>query len=1516
MYKKIILKVVIVALTVVSATITLHYIRSDFRSQSEGCVKSDSVKTFDTIDIVVQLAEDGDGNIREALGAYYQNAEVNPFVEFSAGSAEAQILDNAEKFPERASRVESKQIEIPDFSRIYRITISANEAEEVLDQLKNSGIVEYAEEETLPVPTSLPNDYYYNTMRSSGSGYLDSWALRKIGLNPTDDGNVDSGWDVSTGSAEVVVGVYGTGIDYTHPDLRANVWVNPGEDLDNDGEVWDVDDLNGGDDDGNGKIDDLIGWSFSKNSGDVYDNGSAWGGHDTSVAGMIGAVGNNATGMAGVGWNIKLMALQYGGYSEVIRYATDNGADIINFSWTGGGVGLKSMVDYAHANGTIVIFSSANNGTDSINFTSSLSNHTWIVGATDPNDARYSWSNYGKRLDFVAPGGAVFDVIPSDIKGTGFFTSYPAVSLDRNSAGDLRLVYVDYENFAIRYGAESNGDWTFENIESGGLTGFYPSLALDNAGVPHVAYYDWEERVLKYASKSGGEWSVEVLTSGNDQGYFPSIKIGSDGYPRIAFLDRTAGELKLASRSPTEWNIEAVDTPGLNTSYSKVSLALEGAESTPHIAYYKLDSADLGYAKKDSEGWEITRVDTAGSIGVGASLALDNQGRPHIAYTDTEDYDIKYASFNGSWNTEAVYPDGYSGYLSSTMLLDGSGNPYILSHSFSPYRLILLKNVGGSWQSQVFGEDAQALGSHSSAFINSQGTIDFASTSRKRGIYVGNIGASFGAQKIADWGNAYSVMGGTSAAAPMAAGLAALLMSANPDWTVDQIYWAIASTCNDIYSEGHDKYSGWGRIDAKAALDITEPLVDEAPPIATISYPTDGSAVQIGDISINGTAQDDNFTHYQLYYKPKNSNWWTLIDGDERSQKSSEVLGTWRADYFNLSPGWYDLKLIVSDFYTETTEEITVYLGTSVNPTVSLSPLSPNPTNNPTPTFSGVAQSEVFAVATVEYQLNGIDGDWTSCVATDGIFDSGYESYECQVGAPSHGDGAHTIYVKARDNQGAETAPEDYAQQVFTIDTIAPQEESITINNGDEFTNNLSLSLELSAVDESTGVSQMIISENPGFSGAFWEAYAENKEYILSSGDGQRTLYAKFRDGANNESGVTSASIIVDANAPGLSVNSISSVFPATVTGTATDSFSAVIGVEYRINSGGWQAAEASDGAFDSQVEAFSFVVPQFSDGYYVLNIRTTDEYGNTTSEGSYFMYSFYVDDTAPIGSINILGGATYTFSNWVTLNLWATDNSSGVAWMVISENPWFIGSSWTGYSASRDWFFSGGDGQKTVYVKFADWAGNQSAMYSASIRVDSTAPALWMTSCNSWYGGGRITVGGIAYDAGSTISRVEFSLNGSRWATAGSTRGSFGSALEGFYISRRGLRQGTYSVRFRAVDQFGRYSNVVQCRFGVDTARPYSSIYRGQKYLRRSRNFYIRGLVKDSRSGVANVEYRIDKGRWTSAIPRDGSFNSGREQFLMYVGGLRKGWHRAYIVSYDNAGNRSKTYTYRFYMR
>jgi subtilisin family serine protease len=261
-------------------------------------------------------------------------------------------------------------------------------------------------EGTPGVAAAQPNYVYRIDNAPNDARFAELYGMTKIGA--------PSAWDLSTGSAGVVVAVIDTGVRYTHPDLAANVWTNPGEVP-----------ANGVDDDGDGFIDDVHGWDFDHNDADPDDDN----GHGTHCAGTIGAVGNNGLGVVGVNWNVRLLALKThdaAGNSTsakviaAFNYVTMLRARGVNVrvtsnSWGGApeapafDQALLDAIAAAGAADILNVFAAGNANTDTDAqpfYPASYSVANLVsVAASDQNDNRASFSNFGATsVDLAAPG--------------------------------------------------------------------------------------------------------------------------------------------------------------------------------------------------------------------------------------------------------------------------------------------------------------------------------------------------------------------------------------------------------------------------------------------------------------------------------------------------------------------------------------------------------------------------------------------------------------------------------------------------------------------------------------------------------------------------------------------------------------------------------------------------------------------------------------------------------------------------------------------------------------------------------------------------------------------------------------------------------------------------------------------------------------------------------------------------------------------------------------------------------
>lgn len=258
-----------------------------------------------------------------------------------------------------------------------------------------------------------------------------------------------------------VVAVIDTGVDYTHKDLADNIWVNEGEIPGN-----------GIDDDGNGYVDDVHGVDFVEGDSDPMDEH----GHGTHVAGIIAMTPGNGGGV-GVAYGAKIMCVRAGqangsfastDIAKAIKYAADNGADVINMSF--GGTGRSYLVESALQDAfpsCVLVAAAGNDGLPTTDakqagylFTEDIypAGYKYVIGvmATDNNKSLAYFSNWdfkegsGCEYEMAAPGVGIYSTLPGNRyacwSGTSMATPNVAAA-----AAILRSKYTDKSKYSSRY---------------------------------------------------------------------------------------------------------------------------------------------------------------------------------------------------------------------------------------------------------------------------------------------------------------------------------------------------------------------------------------------------------------------------------------------------------------------------------------------------------------------------------------------------------------------------------------------------------------------------------------------------------------------------------------------------------------------------------------------------------------------------------------------------------------------------------------------------------------------------------------------------------------------------------------------------------------------------------------------------------------------------------------------------------------------------------------------------------
>jgi hypothetical protein len=341
---------------------------------------------------------------------------------------------------------------------------------------------------------------------------------------------------------------------------------------------------------------------------------------------------------------------------------------------------------------------------------------------------------------------------------------------------------------------------------------------------------------------------------------------------------------------------------------------------------------------------------------------------------------------------------------------------------------------------------------------------------------------------------------------------------------------------------------------------------------------------------------------------------------------------------------------------------------------------------------------------------------------------------------------------------------------------------------------------------------------------------------------------ARFKDAAGNISATANDTIDYDSTAPGVTsfVINADATYANTTSVTLTVSASdAGSGISQMMIS---NAADFSDGVWESFVTSKSWTLNS-TDGTKNVYIKLRDTVLNVSETAT---DSIILDTENPTGTISVNFGDATTASRDVTLSLAASDTTSGITEMMISESPTFAGASWEPYTTTKSYTLSASDGLKIVYVKFNDEAGNVSEVVNDAITQDTTAPTVTSYKINngaSYAKSKTVSIKFSVADATSTVASMEISTDNT---FADTTWVPYTTDSTYIFTGFDGAK--VLYARFK--DNMGNISPNVHDTIFVDTTMPSGSISINAGAATTSTvNVTLALAASDAGSGIATMQ-------------------------------------------------------------
>ncbi len=684
--------------------------------------------------------------------------------------------------------------------RIYLVRLNGTTVLEAVEEYRRQPFIEYAEPNMILYPDAEPNDPYYSLQYAH--------ALT----------NAETGWDLETGNESIVVAVLGEGVNYTHPDLIDNIWNNTDEVVD------------GGDTDGNGYVDDIRGWDSRFGDNDPMpaftDN------HETMVAGIVAARGNNSLGVAGICWNCRIMPVRMtyttSGLLDALDYAIAANASIISMSFGNydpykyGAGSVENTIDEAVDQGILCVATAGNDRINRLRYPAALDNVV-AVGNSDQGDERYTSSNYGPWVEVAAPGASIVSTDNEGNLSTGSGTSFscPYVS---GLAGLMMSLRPDLNVSEVRDILKYSGD----KIEADGYIGLRVNVegALTLQAPPDLyalIKYPYEREIVSNGTMAVqgtafGDYTLEY--SNVSQVSWTSIGSGSD-------VDGVLGTLDVDSLSTGQYMV-------------RLNATNDTGFDTHNVSFYVDADVMLGWPQHTYETmWcapTVYDLDGDGDLEV---LVGDGRGKMHV------------------WHHNGSVMDGWpKSFLSSDIMsslavgdVTGDGEPEVVGTSISSSaKRVAVAYLNGSyavgWPKSVSSESyaAPVL-----ADVDGDGVYEILVADYDGDIYLMNGTGGW----LANWSIADNIE-----ATPAAADLDG---DGDPEF--------IVSTDNRVNAYHHNGtiYNGW---EDYAGGEYFSPVVADLDLDGVLDVVTGGDEIRIynasGDLLANGNELSNDLGGFAL----------------------------------------------------------------------------------------------------------------------------------------------------------------------------------------------------------------------------------------------------------------------------------------------------------------------------------------------------------------------------------------------------------------------------------------------------------------------------------------------------------------------------------------------------------------------------------------------------------------------------------------------------------------------------